>query len=63
MSLVDEVETLHQFFSESWMNTNDQLFQVLTLENCIKQEEIKHDLEVSHIKTKLKVSMNVKSTL
>lgn len=55
-SMANEIECLQASLSEACNSSNDQYFEVFNLENFIKQQEIKHDLEISHVKTKLKVN-------
>ena len=53
--MANEIEFLQSSLSQACSSSNEQYIQVLTIENYTRQQEIKHDLEVSHVKTKLKV--------
>jgi len=54
-SMVDEIENLQLMLSEAMSVQITMSFTELHFENLIKQNEIKHDLELSHANTKLKL--------
>lgn len=53
--MVDEIESLQLMLSNSCQQKSSIYISYLELEAEVCQTTIKHDLEVSHLKTKLKL--------
>jgi hypothetical protein len=53
--MVDEIESLQLMLSDSWQQKSNIYISYLELEYAMHQTDIKHDLEWSHLKTRLKL--------
>ena len=54
-SMTEEADSLQLCLSTAATESNLQFLYTLELENQIRQNDIKQDLETSHLKTKLKL--------